>query len=57
MAKAKATKAAAKKATAKGESIHKMNIEVTPEHVFYAMKATDKIGKTISKDFPRASYE
>lgn len=47
----------AEKATAKEETIHKMPFDVTPENVFYAMKAADEIGKGISKDVPRASYK
>jgi glycerol dehydrogenase len=46
----------AEKATAEGETIHKMSMKVTPEKVFHAIKATDRIGQNISKEITRASY-
>jgi glycerol dehydrogenase len=46
----------AEKATSEGETIHKMDLEITPEKVYYAMKSADRIGRTISKRIPRALY-
>jgi len=47
----------AEKATAEGETIHKMSMKVTPEKVVHAIRATDKIGQKISKEITRASYD
>jgi glycerol dehydrogenase len=47
----------AEKATAEGETIHKMSMKATPEKVVHAIRATDKIGQKISKEITRASYD
>jgi glycerol dehydrogenase len=47
----------AEKTTNETETIHKMAIEVTPQRVFDAMKTVDQIGRVLSKQIPRASYE
>jgi len=46
----------AEKTAAISETIHKMAIEVTPQKVFDAMKVADGIGKTVSRQTPRALY-
>jgi glycerol dehydrogenase len=47
----------AEKTTDKTETIHKMVIEVTPQRVFDAMKTVDEIGRVLSGQIPRVSYE
>jgi len=47
---------AAEKACAEGETIHNMPFDVTPEMVFYSMKAADELGKKIAKAVPRPPY-
>lgn len=46
----------AEKSTTEGETIHKMDLNITAEKVYYAMKSADRIGRNISKNIPRTPY-